>query len=179
MSQKRKRAGWSRAARSRLRSGQGSPRRRSHGGACDTLPTQRSSQLIKTFGTSSLLKHPLEKGAAVADQVRDRTPSNAWARKMPAPTRPIAAVNISNIAVVLVRPRACTPNAVQPCTVKNISLHLRTIDVDWGFGATEAPKRVPKRSGFWLQAWHESNDRLTNSSPTPFLPCSGCAIFSI
>ena len=71
--QKRMRAGWSRAARSRLRSRRGSPRRRSHGGACATLPTRRSSQLIKTFGTSSLMKSARTKSGRRGSGPRQNT----------------------------------------------------------------------------------------------------------
>jgi hypothetical protein len=84
----------------------------------NTLPTRRSSQLIKIFGTSSLMKCRSQR-AAVAIQVRDKTPSNAWARKMPAPTKPIAAVNISNIAVVLsAPPRMHTKRPASPHSQK-------------------------------------------------------------
>jgi len=38
-------------------------------------------------------------------QARKRTLSNAWARKIPAPTRPINAVTISIIANILCEPR--------------------------------------------------------------------------
>ncbi len=40
-----------------------------------------------------------------APQARKRTPSNAWARKIPAPTRPINAVTVSIIANILCEPR--------------------------------------------------------------------------
>ena len=62
---------------------------------------------------------------AVADQVRDSTPSNAWAIKIPAPTKPITAVNISNIANILCAPRE--QNGTQARTVKRISCVLRAI----------------------------------------------------
>ncbi len=48
---RRRPEGWSRAARSRLRSGPGSRRKPSHDGACDILLFRRSSELIKTFRT--------------------------------------------------------------------------------------------------------------------------------
>jgi hypothetical protein len=99
-------------------------------------------------------------------QVRDRTPSNAWARKMPAPTKPIAAVNISNIAVVLVRPRACTQNDADAYTVKSISRRGRTMEGQWGFGATDVSKPVSPG----LRAWRKSNDWVTIVKLTPFPP---------
>lgn len=46
--------GSSKAARNRLRSTQGNRRRQGRDGACDTLLIRRSSEFIKTFGTSSL-----------------------------------------------------------------------------------------------------------------------------
>jgi hypothetical protein len=104
--------------------------------------------------------------AAAAVQVRDKTPSNAWARKMPAPTKPIAAVNISNIAIVLVRPRACTPNAVQARTVKNISSRGHTMRRKWCFGATDVSKPVTHG----LREWRKSNDWVTIAKPSPFPP---------
>jgi hypothetical protein len=64
--------------------------------------SQCSSELIKVFGTSLFEKKPIHAAAAY---VRERIPSNAWARKIPAPTRPISAVMVSNIANVLCAPR--------------------------------------------------------------------------
>jgi hypothetical protein len=81
---------------------------------------------------------PLENWAPSRDQVRDRTPSNAWAMKIPAPTRPITAVTISNIANILCAPHE--PNDAQARTVKRISGTLRTIGEEWGFHATDVPK---------------------------------------
>jgi hypothetical protein len=52
---------------------------------------------------------------------RERTPSNAWARKMQAPTRPIKAVTVSNIANVLCVPQG--QNDAQARTVKGIRGH--------------------------------------------------------
>jgi len=75
-----------------------------------------------------------------ADQVRDRTPSNAWAIKIPAPTRPITVVSISNIANILCAPAHVQQNDAQARTVKRISRGGRTIGGNWGFGATGVPK---------------------------------------
>jgi hypothetical protein len=45
---------------------------------------------------------PVAKGACgtLPDQARERKPSNAWARKIPALTRPIKAVTVSIMATV-------------------------------------------------------------------------------
>ena len=136
--------GLSKAARIRLRSTQGNRRRQGRDGACDTLLIRRSSEFIKTFETSSLNRRS---GALMplpgdADQVRDRTPSNAWAIKIPAPTRPITVVSISNIANILCAPAHGQQNDAQARTVKSISRGGRTIGGDWGFGATGVPKRL-------------------------------------
>jgi len=107
---------------------------------------RRSSELIKTFGTS-----PTERGDAEAllpilvqlsaarDQARDSTPSNAWAMKIPAPTSPITAVTISNIANILCAPHEA--NDAQPRTVKEISGALGTIGGNCGFSATAVPNQ--------------------------------------
>jgi hypothetical protein len=58
--------------------------------------------------------------------------------KMPAPTRPITAVTISNIANILCAPHE--QNDVQARTVKRISWWRRAIADHWGFGATGVPK---------------------------------------
>jgi hypothetical protein len=58
-------------------------------------------------------------------QTRERIPSNAWARKIAAPTKLITAVIVSDIANVplrYLRDRKRRP----PCTVKAISGHQRT-----------------------------------------------------
>jgi hypothetical protein len=68
-----------------------------------TLRFQCSSEFLKAFGASFA-----ETGDACFDlgrYARNRTPSNAWARKIPAPTRPINAVTISIIANILCEPR--------------------------------------------------------------------------
>ena len=89
---------------------------------------------------------------AARDQARDSTPSNAWAMKIPAPTSPITAVNISNIANFLCAPHEA--NDAQARTVKRISGKLPTMGSQWGFGAT----RVSNQSRRKLQEWRKSND---------------------
>jgi hypothetical protein len=61
-----------------------------------------------------LLLHP-------GRQARERKPSNAWARKIPALTRPITAVTVSIIANFPCAP-ARRRERPQPCTVKKIQL---------------------------------------------------------
>jgi hypothetical protein len=71
--------------------------------ALSTLRYRCSSEFLKAFRTSFA-----ETGDACFDlgrYARNRTPSNAWARKIPAPTRPINAVTISIIANILCEPR--------------------------------------------------------------------------
>jgi len=53
-------------------------------------------------------------------QTRERIPSNAWARKIAAPTKPITAVIVSNIANVPLRPCA-TENSGHLAQSKKIS----------------------------------------------------------
>jgi hypothetical protein len=53
-------------------------------------------------------------------QTRERIPSNAWARKIAAPTKPITAVIVSNIANVPLRPSA-TENGGDLAQSKEIS----------------------------------------------------------
>src|SRR5262249_18312030 len=109
---------------------------------------------------------------AVADQARDRTPSNACAMKMPAPTRPITAVTISNIAIILCPARE--QNDVQARTVKRISWIVLTMDPECGFRATY----VPNPSTLQVRPWRDCNAWLTIAKPTPFLPRSACGIFT-
>lgn len=149
---RRRPGGSSRAARNRLRSGPGNRRRRSRDCACHILLVRRSLELIKTFGTRCLKQVMQGQGSQYRgstarqigaappprDQARDRTPSKAWAMKIPAPTRPITAVNISNIANILCAPHEA--NDAQARTVKRISTTRRTIDRNWGFHATDVPK---------------------------------------
>ena len=151
-SRKRKRASSSRAAPDRQRSGRGNRRRQGHDGACDILLFRRSPELIKTFGTSHL-KQVMQQAALglpgwcqapSRDQARDSTPSNAWAMKMPAPTRPITAVTISNIANILCAPRE--QNDAQGRTVKRISWKVHTMGPKCGFRATYVPKPSTFRS---------------------------------
>lgn len=71
--------------------------------ALSTLRFRCSSEFLKIFETSCAAT-----GDACFDlgrYARNRTPSNAWARKIPAPTRPINAVTISIIANILCEPR--------------------------------------------------------------------------
>jgi hypothetical protein len=58
--------------------------------------------LVPVRGTS-FLPDDLAKGRSASGQTRERTPSNAWARKIAAPTKPITAVIVSNIANVPLR----------------------------------------------------------------------------
>src|SRR5262249_54815343 len=60
-----------------------------------------SCELIKDLRTSAFERSDPRPPRA---QTRDRIPSKAWARKMAAPTRPITAVIISNIAKSPSRP---------------------------------------------------------------------------
>jgi hypothetical protein len=71
--------------------------------ALSTLRFRCSSEFLKASRTSCA-----ETGDAYFDlgrYARNRTPSNAWARKIPAPIRPINAVTISIIANILCEPR--------------------------------------------------------------------------
>jgi len=132
--------------------------------------------LIKTFRTSLPEAGDAEKRDAAADQVRDSTPSNACAMKMPAPTRPITAVTISNIANILCAPHE--QNDAQARTVKRISWRRGAIGADWGFGATECAKTGQAKVAIVTQKQRLSNHRDTGAKPTPFPPCSPCGIFS-
>ena len=81
-------------------------------------------------------------------QTRERIPSNAWARKIAAPTKPITAVIVSNIATSFtpLRDRKRRP----PCTVKKISGHQHTIPIDRGFCATDVDRLVIERQEFGI-----------------------------
>jgi hypothetical protein len=182
---KRRPGGSSRAGPDRLRSGPGNRRRPDHDGACDILLFRRSPKLIKIFGTSQF-KQVMRRARSVpprkcrptsdlhrrGDQARDRTPSNACAMKMPAPTRPITAVTISNIANILCPARE--QNDVQARTVKRISWMVRTMGRDCGFYATY----VPNPSRLQVRPWRDCNVSFTIAKPSPFLPWSPCGIFT-
>jgi len=72
-----------------------------------------SSEFIKAFTMRKLSERALPTQvmrastgfSRPAPQARKSTPSNAWARKIPAPTRPINAVTVSIIANILCEPR--------------------------------------------------------------------------
>ena len=168
-SRRRKPRDPSRAGRNRQRSEPESRRRQGHDDSWDILLFRRSSEFIKIFRTSLLKQVML--GWAARNQVRDSTPSNAWAIKIPAPTRPITAVTISNIASILCAPHE--PNDARARTVKRISRAFCTIGGDWGFGATG----VSKPSRYGPIEWRKGNHWLTSARSSPFPPCSGCGIF--
>ena len=86
-----------------------------HGYTCQP---RCSSELIKHFGIGLL-----ERGDASSlprTQALERNPSNAWARKMPALTKPITALTVSIIANFLPTPRA--RERLPRCTVKKIQM---------------------------------------------------------
>src|SRR6185312_2099130 len=151
---RRKRAGSSKGAQNRLQPRRGSPRKPGHDGAWYTLLARRLSELIKIVRTSPLKAGDAGPLDAVPDtQIRDRTPSNAWARKIPAPTRPITAVTISNIAVVL-----CAPaQAHQTTSVPAQSKRFRTA-VAQCLAVGICCNRCVRIRQRWLQEWRKSND---------------------
>jgi hypothetical protein len=71
----------------------------------------------------SCLKHRLKNPQAL-----ERNPSNAWARKIPALTRPITALNVSIIAIFLPTPRAT--ERLRRCTVKKIQMEELKIGLE-------------------------------------------------
>ena len=127
----------------------------------------RSDALIASF------KSAVENQQALSrDQARDRTPSKACAMKIPAPTRPITAVTISNIANILCPARE--QNDVHARTVKRISWTVLTMDPDCGFCATDVSNPIT----FQVRPWRDCNDSFTIAKPSPFLPWSPCGIFT-
>ena len=66
---------------------------------------------------------------------------------MQAPTSPIKAVTVSNIANVLCAPHG--QNDAQACTVKRIHGREFKIGADWGFNATGVPKGGANRAALW------------------------------
>jgi hypothetical protein len=81
-------------------------------------------------------------------QTRERIPSNAWARKIAAPTKPITAVIVSNIANVLYatarHKTAATLHSQKDFRAPN------TITIDRGFCATDVHLLVIQRQGFGI-----------------------------
>jgi hypothetical protein len=80
--------------------------------ACSSA-TSRSASIMQS--AQGRYRRPTREGktatkhayfAHSAGQTRERIPSNAWARKIAAPTKPITAVIVSNIANVPLRPCA-------------------------------------------------------------------------
>jgi hypothetical protein len=74
--------------------------------------------LIKNFGIS--LFEGVTRLLPPGPQALERNPSNAWARKIPALTRPINALTVSIIANFLPTPRA--RERLPRCTVKKIQM---------------------------------------------------------
>src|SRR5262249_9506469 len=70
---RRKPGGSSTAARNRPQSEPGSRRRQGHDGAWYTLLVRRSSQLIKTFGTSPLTKQVMQGRKNAVAEIRSAT----------------------------------------------------------------------------------------------------------
>ena len=79
-------------------------------------------------------------------QTHKQIPSNAWARKIAALTKPITAVIVSNIANVPLCPGA-TENGGDLAQSKGFSGHQHTIPIDRGFCATDVHRLVIQR---WL-----------------------------
>jgi hypothetical protein len=87
--------------------------------------------LIKNFGIGVCERGDAFFGLkpqAKETQALERNPSNAWARKIPALTRPITAVSVSIIAIFLPTPRA--RERLRRCTVKKIQLPGWKIGID-------------------------------------------------
>ena len=87
--------------------------------AAPSIPCSRYSIECASRAASTPL--PLRSAIALnigRSQTRKRIPSNAWARKIAAPTKPITAVIVSNIANVLYATR--DRERRRPCTVKKI-----------------------------------------------------------
>jgi hypothetical protein len=78
-------------------------RRQCRGCACYTCHSRCSSEFMKTFG---ILDLPEVMRLFASAHALERKPSNAWARKIPALTRPITAVTVSIIASFLYAPAA-------------------------------------------------------------------------
>ena len=137
-----------------------------------TRQLKRVMQKARSYASNCQIKVPTKYAAPSRDQARDRTPSKACAMKMPAPTRPITAVTISNIAIILCPARE--QNDAQARTVKRISWIVLTMDPRCGFSATYVPNPSRRR----VQPWRAGNDWLTNAKPNSFLPWSPCGIFT-
>jgi hypothetical protein len=80
-------------------------------------------------------------------QTRERIPSNAWARKIAAPTKPITAVIVSNIANVPLR-YCATENGGDLAQSKRFPGHQDTIPIDRGLRATDVHPLVIQRQEF-------------------------------
>ena len=78
-------------------------RTRDHDRAWGSFRSPCWSELIKIFGIVGNAWSQ-DKALQLSGQMRDRTPSNACARKIPAPIKPISAVIASIIAIVLYAP---------------------------------------------------------------------------
>jgi hypothetical protein len=89
---------------------------------------------------------------------------------MQAPTRPIKAVTVSNIANVLCAPHG--QNAAQARTVKRIRGRGFKIGADWGFGATGVPEGGAKSGGTVARSVRLRPAISTIDSPWQGLPIS-------
>ena len=81
-------------------------------------------------------------------QTRERIPSNAWARKIAAPTKPITAVIVSNIANVPLRPCA-TENGDHLAQSKDFRAPTHNPDRR-GFCATDVHRLVIQHREFGI-----------------------------
>jgi hypothetical protein len=115
-------------------------------------------------------------------QVRKKTLSNAWARKIPAPTRPISAVTVSIIANILCEPRG-DKTTWHPAQSKGFPKHKT--ESKWT--EDSAQQRVPNQSNNRLLAalsvprvntCTANSDLFTIARLSPFPPCSGCGILA-
>jgi hypothetical protein len=81
-------------------------------------------------------------------QTRERIPSNAWARKIVAPTKPITAVIVSNIATVPLR-YCATENGGDLAQSKRFRAPTHN-PIDRGLWATDVHRLVIRRQEFGI-----------------------------
>jgi hypothetical protein len=101
-------------------------------------------------------------------QMRDRTPSNACARKIPAPIKPINAVIASIIGTVLYAPGA--ENACSPAQSKAFPARRSESNPSEAFAQQVCQVERSTRLAPALQRL------IHHASSSPFPPCSGCDI---
>ena len=157
---RRRPKGSSRAAQIRLRSGPGNRRRQGHDGSCDILLIRRSSELIKTFGTSPLkqTKQGCERPRLSGSGPRQDTFKCVGDKNPGANQAHHRCNHLDHCQTSFAPPRMRTRRRAGPHSQKHFATgtHNRRRLGIWRNRCTDLKRRY--KNGCRLRAWPKSND---------------------